>query len=78
MTYRDQSSPSVSSQPRPRIKVSVRQTRNLQDYNSMSYEFTVEDDVPEGKKISTFIQETTSNIEKLLEKKLMEYGFTSE
>ena len=75
MTHSDQRDQSVFHAPnRPRIKVEVKQVRNLGDYNSASYSYSVEDDVPEGAKISETIEKTAKNLEKLLEKKLMEYS----
>ena len=75
MTHSGQEDHSVlHNQKRPRIRVEVKQVRNLGDYNSCAYTYSVENDVPEGHKISEAIDATVKNLEKLLEKKLMEYS----
>lgn len=57
-----------------RIKVEVKRVVNLGDYNSIAYSVGVEEDVPEDKKTSQHIKDTTHNIELLLTKKLTELG----
>lgn len=54
--------------------MNVKRTVNLGEYNSISYEYGVEQDVPEGKKVSQHLTDIAHNIENLLTKKLTEFG----
>lgn len=57
----------------PRIKVQVGFTLNVENFENVRYEFGVEDDVPEGKKVSEHMAEWTERLEKVTAGKVKEY-----
>lgn len=73
----DRSDSFISRNP-TRIKVSVGQTIPLEQYSNVRYDFSVEEDVPAGKKTSEHLLDLTKRLEALVASKAMEFGYIQE
>jgi hypothetical protein len=57
-----------------KVRVTLKRTINLQDYNSMAIEFMVEDYVPEGSNPGQFIDKLYAGVQAKLIQKMTDEG----
>lgn len=62
----------------PRLTVARRRTVNLGDYNSATFEVTLEEDLPPGKKKSEHLEIMWQQVTSYLAKKMLEEGVVEE
>jgi hypothetical protein len=58
--------------------VTARRTVNLQDYNSLTYEVSVEEDLPVGKRKKEHLDTMFDQVNNYLTKKFLESGVIEE
>lgn len=73
MTNQDDQSVLYTNQNPARVRVHLKRTINLEDYNSLSFGVDVEQDVPEGESVPGHIKKLSDNIRKLMAAELMKH-----